>query len=137
MGRRIQADEMKWKIMLFKKKRDQLKEAVAWGNEEVKSYRELLLRSQEETQRLQRRAGRHQEKRDKIDRHNRRLVELLERRSREQHNKLSQLAALRRDHIQELITHIFHMQEEKQSSRSANIVQQTATGLNLHVLQPQ
>ncbi|PWA20736.1 hypothetical protein CCH79_00020349 [Gambusia affinis] len=122
MGRRLQADEMKWKIMLFKKRRDQLKEAVAWGNEEVKSYRELLLRSQEETQRLQRRAGRHQEKRDKIDRHNCRLVELLERRSREQHNKLSQLAALRRDHIQELIMHIFHMQEEKQSSRDLSDV---------------
>ncbi|XP_054881865.1 beclin 1-associated autophagy-related key regulator [Poeciliopsis prolifica] len=122
MGRRLQADEMKWKIMLFKKKRDQLKEAVAWGNEEVKSYRELLLRSQEETQRLQRRAGRHQEKRDKIDRHNRRLVELLERRSHEQDKKFSQLAALRRDHIQELITHIFHMQEEKQSSRDLSDV---------------
>uniref|UniRef100_A0A3B5L880 Autophagy related 14 n=1 Tax=Xiphophorus couchianus TaxID=32473 RepID=A0A3B5L880_9TELE len=110
--------------------RDQLKEAVAWGNEEVKSCEcWLLLRSQEETQRLRRRAGRHQEKRDKIDRHNRRLVELLERRSREQHNKLSQLAALRRDHIQELITHIFHMQEEKQSSRDLSDV--TEVGLAL------
>ncbi|KAM4723228.1 beclin 1-associated autophagy-related key regulator isoform 1-T1 [Anableps anableps] len=117
MGRRLQIDEMKWKIMLFKIKSEQLKEAVAWGNEEVKSYRDLLLRSQEETQRLQRRAGRHQEKRDKIERHNRRLVELLERRSREHQSKLSQLAALRREHILELTTHIFPMQEEKQGSR--------------------
>lgn len=117
MGRKLQADEMKWKIMLFKIKIEQLKEAVAWGNEEVKSYRDLLLRSQEETQRLQRRAGRHQEKRDKIDRHNQRLVELLEKRSREHQNKLSQLASLRREHILELTTFIFPMQEEKQGSR--------------------
>jgi len=82
--------------------------------------KELLLRSQEEAQRLQRRAVRHQEKRDKIERHNRRLVELLERRTREQQSRLSQLAALRRDHILELTTHIFSMQEEKQGSRSAN-----------------
>ncbi|KAM4543312.1 beclin 1-associated autophagy-related key regulator isoform 1-T1 [Odontesthes bonariensis] len=124
MGRRLQADEMKWKIMLCKIKIGQLKEAVAWGNEEVKNDplapaadKELLLRSQEEAQRLQRRAVRHQEKRDKIERHNRRLVELLERRTREQQSRLSQLAALRRDHILELTTHIFSMQEEKQGSR--------------------
>lgn len=81
--------------------------------------KELLLRSQEEAQRLQRRAGRHQEKRDKIERHNRRLGELLERRTRELQNKLSQLAALRREHILELTSRIFPMQEEKQGSRSA------------------
>ncbi|MEQ2189647.1 hypothetical protein GOODEAATRI_027376, partial [Goodea atripinnis] len=78
--------------------------------------REVLLRSQEEAQRLQRRAVRHQEKRDKIERHNRRLGELLERRNREHQSKLSQLAALRREHILELTTHIFPMQEEKQGS---------------------
>uniref|UniRef100_A0A3B3DWS7 Autophagy related 14 n=1 Tax=Oryzias melastigma TaxID=30732 RepID=A0A3B3DWS7_ORYME len=108
----------KWKIMLCKIKIEQLKEAVAWGNEEVKNGEsELLLRSQEEAQRLQRRAGRHQEKRDKIERHNRRLGELLERRTRELQNKLSQLAALRREHILELTSRIFPMQEEKQGSR--------------------
>uniref|UniRef100_A0A3Q3ANP7 Autophagy related 14 n=1 Tax=Kryptolebias marmoratus TaxID=37003 RepID=A0A3Q3ANP7_KRYMA len=117
MDRRLQADEMKWKIMLCKIKIEQLKEAVAWGNEEVKSDRELLLRSQEETLRLQRRAGRHQEKRDKIERHNRRLGELLEKRAQEHQGKLLQLAALRREHILELTTHIFPMQEEKQGSR--------------------
>lgn len=79
--------------------------------------KDLLLRSQEESQRLQRRAGRHQEKRDKIERHNRRLGELLERRSRELQSRLSQLAALRREHILELTTHIFPTQEEKQGSR--------------------
>uniref|UniRef100_A0A3P9IJV4 Autophagy related 14 n=1 Tax=Oryzias latipes TaxID=8090 RepID=A0A3P9IJV4_ORYLA len=92
-------------------------EPVAWGNEEVKNDKELLLRSQEEAQRLQRRAVRHQEKRDKIERHNRRLGELLERRARELQNKLSQLAALRREHTLELTTRIFPMQEEKQGSR--------------------
>ncbi|XP_047201893.1 beclin 1-associated autophagy-related key regulator [Girardinichthys multiradiatus] len=117
MGKRLQADEMKWKIMLFKIKIEQLKEAVAWGNGEVKHNREVLLRSQEEALRLQRRAVRHQEKRDKIERHNRRLGELLERRNREHQSKLSQLAALRREHILELTTHIFTMQEEKQGSR--------------------
>lgn len=128
--------------MLCKIKIEQLKEAVAWGNEEVKNGeclppprlgldsvgfthgcsppstdKELLLRSQEEAQRLQRRAVRHQEKRDKIERHNRRLGELLERRARELQNKLSQLAALRREHTLELTTRIFPMQEEKQGSR--------------------
>lgn len=78
---------------------------------------ELLLHSQEERQRLQRRAGRHQDKRDKIERHNRRLVELLEKRSKELQSKLSQLAAVRRGHIQELSTFIFLTQEEKQGSR--------------------
>ncbi|KAF3845452.1 hypothetical protein F7725_008615 [Dissostichus mawsoni] len=71
MDKKLQADEMQWKIMSCKMKIEQLKEAVAVGNEETKSDKELLLRSQEEKQRLQRRAGRHQEKRDKIERHNR------------------------------------------------------------------
>ncbi|KAK2892326.1 beclin 1-associated autophagy-related key regulator [Channa argus] len=117
MDKKLQSDEMKWKIMSCKMKIEQLKEAVAWGNEEVKSDKELLLRSQEESQRLQRRAGRHQEKRDKIERHNRRLGELLERRGRDLQNRLNQLAALRREHILELTTHIFPTQEEKQGSR--------------------
>ncbi|XP_041828642.1 beclin 1-associated autophagy-related key regulator isoform X2 [Melanotaenia boesemani] len=117
MDRRLKADEIKWKIMLCKIKIEQLKEAVAWGNEEMKSDKELLVHSQEDAQRLQRRAGRHKEKRDKIERHNRRLGELLERRSRDYQSRLSQLAALRRDHILELTTYIFPMQEEKQGSR--------------------
>uniref|UniRef100_A0A3Q3JHM5 Autophagy related 14 n=1 Tax=Monopterus albus TaxID=43700 RepID=A0A3Q3JHM5_MONAL len=106
----------KWKIMSCTMKIRQLKEAVAWANEELKN-KELLQHSQEESQRLQRRAGRHQEKRDKIERHNRRLGELLERRSRELQSRLSQLAALRREHILELTTHMFPTQEEKQGSR--------------------
>lgn len=76
--------------------------------------KELLLRSQEEVLRLQRRAGRHQDKRDKIDRHNRKLLELLERRSHELQLRLGQLRALRREDILDLRTHIFPMQEEKQ-----------------------
>eukprot|EP00064_Thunnus_orientalis_P019585 superscaffoldBa00004961_g19708 len=117
MDQKLQADEMKWKIMSCKMKIEQLKEAVAWGNEEMKSDKGVLLRSQEESQRLQRRAGRHQEKRDKIERHNRRLGELLERRSRELLVRLGQLAALRRENILELTTHIFPTQEEKLGSR--------------------
>lgn len=130
--------------MSCKMKLEQLNEAVTRGNEDVKSGecvcvcvsggflssssssfsrsssssdRELLLRSQEESQRLQRRASRHQEKRDKIERHNRRLGELLERRRHELQSRLSQLASLRREHILELTFHIFPTQEEKQGSR--------------------
>uniref|UniRef100_A0A1A8BK10 TATA box binding protein like 2 n=1 Tax=Nothobranchius kadleci TaxID=1051664 RepID=A0A1A8BK10_NOTKA len=117
MDKRLQADEMKWKIMLCKIKIEQLKEAVIWSKQEVKSDQELLLCSQEEAQRLQRRAVRHQEKRDKTERHNRRLGELLDKRTQEHQSRLSQLAALRREHIMELTTHIFPLQEEKQGSR--------------------
>lgn len=78
---------------------------------------ELLQQSQEEGQRLQRRAGRHQEKLDKIDRHNRRLGDLLERRGRDLQATLSKLAALRREHITELTIYIFPMKEEKQGNR--------------------
>lgn len=78
---------------------------------------ELLLRSQEERQRLQRRAGRHQEKLDRIERHKRRLGDLLERRERDLQNRLEELAGLRREHIAELTTHIFPMKEEKQGNR--------------------
>lgn len=117
MDRKLQEDQMKWKIMSCRMKIEQLKEAVVLANEDLKSDKELLLRSQEEAQRLQRRAGRHQEKRDKIERHNRRLGEVQDKRNRELQGRLSLLAALRREHIQELTSHIFSMQEEKQGSR--------------------
>ncbi|XP_053291272.1 beclin 1-associated autophagy-related key regulator [Pleuronectes platessa] len=130
MDRKLQADEMKWKLMSCRMKIEQLKEAVSWGDEEVKSDKDLHLRSQEDGQRLQRRAGRHQEKRDKIERHNRRLGELLERRSRELQSRLSQLAALRREHILELTTHMFSTQEEKQGSRDpADVVTESDLAL--------
>uniref|UniRef100_A0A3Q0T4B5 Autophagy related 14 n=1 Tax=Amphilophus citrinellus TaxID=61819 RepID=A0A3Q0T4B5_AMPCI len=106
----------KWKIMSCKMKVEQLKEAVAWGGEEAKNN-ERLSRCQEDVQRLQRRAIRHSEKRDKIERHNRRLGELMEKRGRDLQSRLSQLATLRREHIRELTSHIFPMQEEKQGSR--------------------
>ncbi|XP_006800653.1 beclin 1-associated autophagy-related key regulator [Neolamprologus brichardi] len=117
MNRKLLADEMKWKIMSCKMKVEQLKEAVAWGNEEARHDNERLSRCQEDVQRLQRRAVRHGEKRDKIERHNRRLGELMEKRSRDLQSRLSQLAALRREHIRDLTTHIFPMQEEKLGSR--------------------
>ena len=78
---------------------------------------ELLLGSQEERQRLERRAGRHQEKLDRIHRHRQRLGELLERRGRELQARLAELAALRREHATELTSHIFPMKEEKQGYR--------------------
>ncbi|KAM9707848.1 beclin 1-associated autophagy-related key regulator isoform 1-T1 [Menidia menidia] len=37
MDGRLQADKIKWKIMLCKIKIEQLREAVSWGNEEVRS----------------------------------------------------------------------------------------------------
>uniref|UniRef100_A0A4W5M441 Autophagy related 14 n=1 Tax=Hucho hucho TaxID=62062 RepID=A0A4W5M441_9TELE len=117
MDKKVQADQLKWKIMSCKMKIEQLKEAIGCGNEEVKSGKDLLLRSQEESQRLQRRASRHQEKRDKIERHNRRLGELLEKRGKELQGRLEHLAEVRRGHILELTAHIFPTQEEKQGSR--------------------
>ncbi|KAM6973454.1 beclin 1-associated autophagy-related key regulator [Aplochiton taeniatus] len=117
MDKKLQNDKLKWKIMSCKMKIEQLKEAIGCGNEEVKSGKELLLRSQDESQRLQRRASRHQEKRDKINRHNRRLGELLEKRGKELQGRLEQLAGVRRGHIMELTTHICPTQEEKQGSR--------------------
>uniref|UniRef100_A0A8C1W5S6 Autophagy related 14 n=1 Tax=Cyprinus carpio TaxID=7962 RepID=A0A8C1W5S6_CYPCA len=117
MDKKVQADQLRWKIMSCKMKVQQLKEAICTGNEEVKSGKELLLRSQEEGQRLQRRASRHQEKRDKIKRHNQRLGELLEKRSKELQARLEVLAEVRREHILEVTTHIFNIQEEKQGSR--------------------
>ncbi|XP_061781172.1 beclin 1-associated autophagy-related key regulator isoform X3 [Nerophis lumbriciformis] len=117
MRGKLRADETKWKMMASGVKMRQLQEALACAREEVKSDKELLLRSQDERQRLQRRAGRHQLKQDKIERHNRRLGELLERRKHELHERLGQLAALRRDHIVELMAYIFPAREEKACSR--------------------
>ncbi|XP_008312546.1 beclin 1-associated autophagy-related key regulator [Cynoglossus semilaevis] len=130
MDRKLQADQMKWKLMSCQVRIQQLKEAVAWANEELKNDKDLLLRSQEESQKLQRRAGRHQEKRDKIERHNRKLGELLERRGKELQSRLSQLADLRREHIQELSSHIFSLREEKQGSRDpADMVAESDSAL--------
>ncbi|TNM95700.1 hypothetical protein fugu_016783 [Takifugu bimaculatus] len=117
MSRKLEADQMKWKMMSCRVTIDQLKESISGCKNQLKSDSELLLHSQEERQRLQRRAGRHQEKLDKIDRHNRRLGDLLERRGRDLQATLSKLAALRREHITELTIYIFPMKEEKQGNR--------------------
>ncbi|CAL8283270.1 unnamed protein product [Lota lota] len=117
MEQTLHADQMKWKIMSCKMKIEQLKEAVAWGSDEVRSGKELLLRSQEESGRLQRRASRHQEKRDKMERHTRRLAELLERRGRELGQRLETLGQVRREQVLDLTAHIFPTQEDKQPSR--------------------
>ncbi|XP_072320343.1 beclin 1-associated autophagy-related key regulator [Eucyclogobius newberryi] len=117
MDKKIHADEKKWTVMSSKGKIQQLKEAVSLGNDQVKSDCEVLTRSQEDVQRLQRRAGRHQEKRDKIERHNKRLTDLKEKRSKDLTSRLEQLSEARRIHVQELTSHIFPLQEDKHSSR--------------------
>lgn len=122
MGKKIQADEMKWKVMSSRGKVQQLKEAVALGNDQLKNDTEFLLRSQEEVQRLQRRAVRHQEKRDKIERHNKRLSELRDKRNKELSGRLNNLGELRREHITEVTSHIFTLQEDKHSSREEDPV---------------
>ncbi|XP_006632459.2 beclin 1-associated autophagy-related key regulator [Lepisosteus oculatus] len=117
MDKKVQADQLKWKIMSCKVRIEQLKEAICCGNEEVKNGTEQLLRAQEDSQRLCRRAHRHQDKKEKIERHNRRLGELLEKRGKELLARLGQLAGFRCGHILELTAHIFPMQEEKQGAR--------------------
>ncbi|TRZ00659.1 hypothetical protein DNTS_012999 [Danionella cerebrum] len=117
MDKKVKADQLRWKIMSCRMKIQQLREAICTSNEDVKSGKDLLLRSQEESQRLQRRASRHQEKRDKIKRHNQRLGDLMEKKSRDLHVRLEALAEVRQEHILELTTHIFNIQEDKQGSR--------------------
>lgn len=129
MGRKIQADQMKWTVMSSRGKVQQLKEAVALGNNQLNNDGDLLLRSQEELQRLQRRAVRHQEKRDKIERHNRRLSELRDKRNKELATRLTQLGEVRREHIQELTRHIFSLQEDKHCGREDEPVGETVVEL--------
>ncbi|XP_019733952.1 beclin 1-associated autophagy-related key regulator [Hippocampus comes] len=117
MHRKLRTDEMKWKIMWCHVKMEQINQALTCAHQEVKSDKELLLHSQDERQRLQRRANRHRQKQEKIERHNRRLGELLERREQELRGRLAQLAATRRDHVAELMAHIFPTREEKSCSR--------------------
>ncbi|CAL9686688.1 unnamed protein product [Knipowitschia caucasica] len=117
MEKKIHADQREWKVMSSKGRILQLKEAVSVTKEQLKSECSLLLRSQDEVQRLQRRAARHQEKRDKIERHNRRLTELQDKRLRELTSRLDLLSQCRRDHVHEVSTHIFTLQEDKPSSR--------------------
>uniref|UniRef100_A0A3B3ZK71 Uncharacterized protein n=1 Tax=Periophthalmus magnuspinnatus TaxID=409849 RepID=A0A3B3ZK71_9GOBI len=120
--RRQVSDGSTWKVMSSKGRIQQLKEAVALGNEQLKNDVDLLSRSQEEVQRLQRRAGRHQEKRDKIERHNKRLSDLKDKRSKDLTSRLEQLSQARRTHVQELTSHIFSLQEDKLSSREEDSV---------------
>lgn len=121
MGKKIHADEMKWKVMSSRGKVQQLKEAVALSNDQLKNDGDLLLHSQEEVQRLQRRAVRHQEKRDKIERHNKRLSELREKRNKDLNIRLQNLGDVRKEHIKELTTHIFSLQEDKPNNREEEL----------------
>ncbi|XP_039597326.1 beclin 1-associated autophagy-related key regulator [Polypterus senegalus] len=117
MDGKLRTDHLKWKIMSCKMRIQQLKEAICSGSEEVKHDKDLVLKCQDETGRLYRRAQRHQEKKEKIERHDRRLGDLLEKKGKELQARLDQLAALRREHISELTSCIFPMQEEKQGNR--------------------
>ncbi|RXM94086.1 Beclin 1-associated autophagy-related key regulator [Acipenser ruthenus] len=117
MDGKFKVDQLKWKIMSCRMRSEQLREAICCGNEEVKGNRELLARSQDDAQRLARRAQRHQEKKEKIERHNRRLGELVEKRGREVQARLEELATVRCEHTLELTAHIFNTQEDKQGTR--------------------
>ncbi|XP_077394141.1 beclin 1-associated autophagy-related key regulator isoform X1 [Festucalex cinctus] len=117
MRRKLRTDETKWKMMWCRAKMEHINQALIHARQGVKSDQELLLLSQEERQRLQRRASRHQQKREKLERHNRRLRDMLERRGRELSERLAQLAATRRHHVAELMAHIFPTREEKACSR--------------------
>ncbi|NWI74031.1 BAKOR regulator, partial [Dryoscopus gambensis] len=78
---------------------------------------EGLLRIKEENQKHYRRAQRHQEKKEKIQRHNRKLGDLVEKKTYELKTQYEHLANLRRSHILELTSVIFPIEEVKTSMR--------------------
>ncbi|KAM9328092.1 beclin 1-associated autophagy-related key regulator [Pholidichthys leucotaenia] len=117
LDKKLLTDDLKWKLMSCKMRIKQLKEAVSFDSDELKKDSAHMLHTQEDVQRLERRAIRHQEKRDKIKHHNQRLGDLQEKRGQELQSRLSQLGELRKEHIWELTTHIFPIKEDKQGSR--------------------
>ncbi|KFW96125.1 Beclin 1-associated autophagy-related key regulator, partial [Phalacrocorax carbo] len=78
---------------------------------------EGLLRIKEENQKHYRRAQRHQEKKEKIQRHNRKLGDLVEKKTYDLKTQYEHLANLRRTHILELTSVIFPIEEVKTSMR--------------------
>lgn len=83
---------------------------------------EGLLRIKEENQKHYRRAQRHQEKKEKIQRHNRKLGDLVEKKTYDLKTQYEHLAKLRRAHILELTSVIFPMEEVKTSMRYGSLV---------------
>ncbi|KAG7277779.1 hypothetical protein CRUP_023067 [Coryphaenoides rupestris] len=117
MENTLQADKMKWKIMSCKMKIEQLKEAVAWGNQEVTSGRQGSAPALPGGERASAAPGRaSREKRDKMERHTRRLAEVLERSARELQQRLQALAQVRREQVLELTAHVFPTQEEERAA---------------------
>lgn len=78
---------------------------------------EGLLKNKEKNQKLYSRAQRHQEKKEKIQRHNRKLGDLVEKKTSDLREHYDRLACLRRLHILELTSVIFPMDEVKTSGR--------------------
>ncbi|KAK7879578.1 hypothetical protein WMY93_033709 [Mugilogobius chulae] len=69
LDKKLHADEKKWKVMSAKGKVQQLKEAVALGNDKLKNDLELLFALRRRCCVSSAEPARHQEKRDKIERH--------------------------------------------------------------------
>ncbi|KAF3831134.1 hypothetical protein GH733_002372 [Mirounga leonina] len=107
----------RWKIMSCKMRIEQLKQTICKGNEEMKINSEGLLKTKEKNQKLYTRAQRHQEKKEKIQRHNRRLGDLVEKKTIDLRSHYERLADLRRSHILELTSVIFPIEEVKTSVR--------------------
>ncbi|NXX47660.1 BAKOR regulator, partial [Tricholaema leucomelas] len=110
-------DQLRWKIMSCKMRIEQLKQTICKENDEMTRYAEGLLRIKEENQKHYRRAQRHQEKKEKIQRHNRKLGDLVEKKTYDLKSQYEHLASLRRMHILELTSVIFPIEEVKTSTR--------------------
>ncbi|RMB98566.1 hypothetical protein DUI87_24782 [Hirundo rustica rustica] len=119
-------DQLRWKIMSCKMRIEQLKQTICKENDEMTrrkgrvwdyEYTEGLLRIKEENQKHYRRAQRHQEKKEKIQRHNKKLGDLVEKKTYELKTQYEHLANLRRTHILELTSVIFPIEEVKTSMR--------------------
>ncbi|XP_060040662.1 beclin 1-associated autophagy-related key regulator [Erinaceus europaeus] len=110
-------DQLRWKIMSCKMRIEQLKQTICKGNEEMKKNSEGLLKTKEKNQKLYTRAQRHQEKKEKIQRHNRKLGDLVEKKTIDLKSHYERLASLRRSHILELTSVIFPIEEVKSSVR--------------------
>ncbi|MBZ3884360.1 Beclin 1-associated autophagy-related key regulator [Sciurus carolinensis] len=110
-------DQLRWKIMSCKMRIEQLKQTICKGNEEMKKNSEGLLKTKEKNQKLYSRAQRHQEKKEKIQRHNRKLGDLVEKKTNDLRSHYERLASLRRSHILELTSVIFPIDEVKTGMR--------------------
>ncbi|ELW47029.1 Beclin 1-associated autophagy-related key regulator [Tupaia chinensis] len=103
--------------MSCKMRIEQLKQTICKGNEEMKKNSEGLLKTKEKNQKLYSRAQRHQEKKEKIQRHNRKLGDLVEKKTVDLRSHYESLASLRRSHILELTSVIFPIEEVKTGVR--------------------